>query len=321
MTFPAGPSPSPNEIDFERRLDEVRASAAGYREGVFGPHSLTWRVDREAALFLAAGRALLLQLAHPWVSAAIAQHSQALVDPIGRFHRTFGVVFTIVFGALDDALAAARRLHRRHAAVTGVLPGAAGPFPAGSAYSADNQQALQWVHATLTDSALLAYELLLPPLTAGERQAYYAESRILATLYGIFDNNLPRDWPAFVAYNEAMWDSDILTVSGPARTIAGQILSGTGSWLWPPHSYRALTAALLPQRFRLAFGLAYEAREQRLAQHAIARARRWYLSLPGRLRHVGPYQEAMARVAGQDAPDLMTEWLNKLWIGRSSLAA
>src|SRR3712207_7704222 len=41
------------------------------------------------SLFLGAGRALLLQLAHPWVAAGISQHSTTLADPIGRFHRTF----------------------------------------------------------------------------------------------------------------------------------------------------------------------------------------------------------------------------------------
>ena len=68
-------------------------------------------------MFLGAGRALLLQLAHPWVAAAIAEHSRTFDDPIGRFHRTFGVVFSMVFGSLDQAIAAARRLHRRHAAI------------------------------------------------------------------------------------------------------------------------------------------------------------------------------------------------------------
>ena len=64
-------------------------------------NSLTWRIDREALTFLVAGRALLLQLAHPWVAAAIAEHSKTIDDPIGRFHRTFAVVFTMVFGTLD----------------------------------------------------------------------------------------------------------------------------------------------------------------------------------------------------------------------------
>ena len=97
------------------------AAGADSASGFFGPGSMVWRIDREAAVFLAAGRALLLQLAHPWVAAAIAEHSQSLRDPIGRFHRTFGVVFTMVFGTTEDALAAARGLYRRHTAIRGVL--------------------------------------------------------------------------------------------------------------------------------------------------------------------------------------------------------
>ena len=49
----------------ERELTLVRGAAAGSLAGVFGPRSITWQVDREAAIFLGAGRALLLQLAHP----------------------------------------------------------------------------------------------------------------------------------------------------------------------------------------------------------------------------------------------------------------
>jgi uncharacterized protein (DUF2236 family) len=68
-----------SQDDFESSLDTVCEAAAGSIEGVFGPASLTWRVDREAAVFLGAGRALLLQLAHPWVAAAIAEHSGLLL--------------------------------------------------------------------------------------------------------------------------------------------------------------------------------------------------------------------------------------------------
>ena len=48
-----------------------------------------------------------------------------LADPVGRFHRTFGIYHVMEFGTLDQALAAARRLHGRHAAVFGALPAAA----------------------------------------------------------------------------------------------------------------------------------------------------------------------------------------------------
>jgi hypothetical protein len=55
----------------EHELRLVRASAADSISGIFGPQSLTWQTDREAAIFLGAGRALLLQLAHPWVAAPL----------------------------------------------------------------------------------------------------------------------------------------------------------------------------------------------------------------------------------------------------------
>jgi uncharacterized protein (DUF2236 family) len=103
----------------ESELSQVRAAAAGSLSGVFGPRSVTWQVDRESAIFLGAGRALLLQLAHPWVAAAIEQHSNTFADPVGRFHRTFSTVFSMVFGTLDQSIGAARRLHMRHASITG----------------------------------------------------------------------------------------------------------------------------------------------------------------------------------------------------------
>jgi hypothetical protein len=34
--------------ELERQLEVVRALAPGEMEGVFGPDSLTWRIDREA---------------------------------------------------------------------------------------------------------------------------------------------------------------------------------------------------------------------------------------------------------------------------------
>jgi uncharacterized protein (DUF2236 family) len=158
--------------EHEQELEIVQALACGASEGVFGPASLMWRVDREAAIFLGAGRALLLQLAHPWVAAAIAEHSRTLGDPIGRFHRTFATVFSMVFGSLDQALASSRRLHRRHAAIEGYLPTAVGPFAAGSRYRANDIAALRWVHATLADTAHLSgvagTAALCRPLSGGQ---------------------------------------------------------------------------------------------------------------------------------------------------------
>src|SRR5271157_3474187 len=133
----------------ERLLGEVARSSAGTSAGLFGPDSVSWKINREAALFLAAGRATLLQLAHPWVAAAIAQHSRTLHDPIGRFHQTFRVMYTLSFGPVEQASATARHMHRKHQGIRGVMPETIGAFAAGSRYEANEVNALLWVYATL----------------------------------------------------------------------------------------------------------------------------------------------------------------------------
>ena len=309
------------EPELERQLATIRESPAGSVAGVFGPDSVIWRIDREAAVFLGAGRALLLQLAHPWVAAGIAQHSQTLSDPIGRFHRTFNVVFTMVFGTLDQALAKARHLHRRHAAIRGHLAEASGRSFVGSAYYANEISALAWVHATLIDTALLAHDLVLPPLRPQEREQYYAEHRRFGALFGIPGTHLPRDWEAFTGYVSSMFQSATLSVTPAARKIADELFSGIGLPRPLPRWYRAVTAGMLPQRVRDGFGLPYAEVHRCSAERALAMTRRIYPLLPTSLRYVGPYQEACGRLAGRHRPSTVTRFLNRIWIGQSQMTA
>ncbi len=306
--------------ELEHQLGRLHPVSSDPLAGLFGPHSLIWRVDRESAVFLGAGRALLLQLAHPWVAASIAEHSHVLSNPIDRFHRTFRIAFAMVFGTLDQARTAARHLHCRHASITGALSESVGPFPIGSRYQANDVEALRWVHATLVDTAICARDLVLPPLTAEELAQYYAESRLFGALFGIAPELLPQDWPSFVAYNEMMWCSDVLTVGPAAQAIAHELLTGSRTRPRVPQWYLALTTQMLPSRLRDAFGLRYGEAERHTATRAVAWLRRTYRWLPGRLRYVGPYHEAMGRLAGRARPALATRLLNRLWIGQESMA-
>jgi uncharacterized protein (DUF2236 family) len=309
-----------NADSLERELRRVRAAAAGDAQGIFGPRSLTWQIDRESAIFFGAGRALLLQLAHPWVAAAIEQHSNTFADPVGRFHRTFSTVFAMVFGTLDQSMNAARRLHRRHATVTGQLPYNVGPFPAGSTYSANTIPALRWVYATLIETALVAYELVLPAVTLQQREQYYRESQLFAGLFGIPQECLPRDWAGFAEYFSEMVQSEILNVSDRSRTMARRLLAGADLWVPVPASYQDLTVALLPSPVRRRFGFSFNDEQQRQIDRAVALTRRLYPLLPARLRYVGPFQEAEQRLAGRPAPDFVTRMCNRFWIGRAELA-
>jgi uncharacterized protein (DUF2236 family) len=308
------------EADLEAQLAIVRTAAVGGPAGIFGPDSVAWRLDREASVFLGAGRALLLQLAHPWVAAAIAEHSGALADPIGRFQRTFNITLTMMFGTADEAIAAARRLYRRHSGIHGVLTKGTGAFPAGSRYWANEVAALRWVNATLTETAPLVYELIGPRLSIEDRERYYSESLLFAALFGIPQDALPQSSAGFVQYIDEMLGSDVIAVSDAARCIAAELFAGGGTLWRMPNWYRALTASLLPPRLRRDFGLTYGPAEERSVERALAVLTRFYPWIPPPLRYVAPYQEALARLAGRERPGPLTQALNRFWIGQSSMA-
>jgi uncharacterized protein (DUF2236 family) len=308
------------EADLERELVTIQLAAASEAAGIFGPESVCWRLDREAAVFLGAGRALLLQLAHPWVAAAITEDSRTLRDPLGRFQRTFNITLSMIFGTTTQALAAARRLHRRHARICGMMTESSGAYVAGSAYRANDVAALRWVWATLVETAPLAYELIAAPLSTDDRERYYAESRLFAALFGLPQGVLPHSWANFLGYVDDMLGSDRLVVSDAARRIAGELWAGAGTgWAMPPW-YRALTARLSPPRLRRDFGLIYGSAEQRSAERAIAVLRCVYPWIPNSLRYVAPYHEARSRLAGRARPGGLTRVLNRFWIGESSMA-
>jgi uncharacterized protein (DUF2236 family) len=249
-----GPSAVVTEADLERELVMVRSTAAGESAGIFGPGSVSWRLDREAAVFLGAGRALLLQLAHPWVAAAIVEHSRSLNDPIGRFQRTFNVTLTMMFGTTTQAVAAARKLHRRHAGICGALSESSEAYSAGSAYKANDLAALRWVWATLIETAPLAYELIAPILSIEDRERYYVEARLFAALFGIPQDALPQSWADFAGYVDQMLASDVLTASDAARSIAAELFAGWGSLANPAMVWSAdrwFVAASSAAGFRL----------------------------------------------------------------------
>jgi len=302
----------------EALIGAVEHRSTGERQGIFGPGSASWTVNREAAVFLGAGRAALLQLAHPWVATALEQHSTVMARPIERFHNTFRIVYTMIFGTLGQATAAARHLYRLHTRIQGELPEAVAAWPRGAHYQANEIAALRWVFSTLVESAELAYGFALGPMPAQLREQYYADSKVLAGLFGLDEESLPANWEAFADYNRVMHGSGELGVSDGARRMAQGLLAGAGSWLPIPRWYRGLTVEWLPERFRAEFGFAVSERDHR----AVERARRWvprvYRKLPKALSFVGPWHEAQARLAGRRAGPV-ARLGNRFWIGQTAL--
>ena len=193
-----------------------------------------------------------------------------------------------------------------------------GAYSAHEHYEATEIGALRWVYATLVESAILAYELVLPPLSASTREDYYRESHRMAALCGVPSKVLPPDWTALTRYIGDTMSSARLAVAEQAMRMGQAVLSGVGTWVRAPLWYRALTASWLPPHLREGFGLPFGPGEL----EALKDARRWlprvYSHLPNALRFVGPFHEAHGRLHGR-LPGPLTRQSNRFWMGRSRL--
>lgn len=305
-----------------RELDGIRAQGLDPRVGLFGPDSAFWALGRHSVAFLGAGRAALLQLAHPWVANAIDQHSRTRHDPLGRFRGTFSFVLTMAYGSLDQAMDAACAVHAIHGGVRGQLAETSGPFLRGGRYRANEIDALVWVQATLWETSVLLYELILGPLAPGFKEQYYQESKRFARLFGIPPAALPGDWPAFVRYNREMWDSSVLTVGEVGREL-GRFLFRVHPALSPLLSrYRLFTSMLMPARVRDQFGLPPDSSRNRRRYAHMLRLLRWtWPHLPRHLRYLPTYLEAQRRLEGKHGPDPLTALLSRLMLGRYRLVS
>ena len=293
------------DAEFERQVARAAALSPDPRAGLFGPGSMVWRACSESIVFLGAGRAALMQLAHPYVAHAIEQHSRTRTDPIGRFHRTFQNVYAMVFGDLDAAVSAARRVRRIHERITGSIDETTGKFEPGHSYRANDAEALFWVHATLLDTTLLVYQAAHGPLSGAELDAYVREVARFAWLFGVPDELTPGDWPSFQAMMNRVIESGAVAVGRPARDIARYLLTPPPGLLFKPalRAYGAITAGLLPPRLREAFELPWGP-SQRLACAAALRAVRVsWPRIPSRLRRVPDHVEAVRRLDGKPRED------------------
>src|SRR5436305_1639690 len=149
------------------------------------------RVHREQIIALSGPRALLMQAAHPVAFAGFFMSTGALEDPYARLRRTANVLHLITYGkraAADRATARVRAVHRR---VQGNLAEPAGRFPAGTPWAADDPDLLLWIIATLVDSALLVHDRYVGRLSPDERQAYWDDYRVVGSLFGLRDRDMP----------------------------------------------------------------------------------------------------------------------------------
>jgi uncharacterized protein (DUF2236 family) len=132
-----------------------------------------------------------------------------------------------VFGRLDAALEASRRLHVFHALARGVVPAQASERRAGERYRANDPVLLLWVLATLYEASAYTFDLVVRPLTPAERARYWAEMRLLGLAIGIPEPSMPVTIADFDAYWDAMLAGDELEAGSAARELAAFLADST----------------------------------------------------------------------------------------------
>ncbi len=259
-------------------VEKNPANRASNDPGFFGPQSLVWQANRERINYLGGLRAILMQLAHPSIASAVADHSGFRQDPLGRFRRTMEVVQDVVFGDRQTALQAARRVRRRHSTVRGALHDCYGRI----SYHGNDPALLMWVFATLIDSLRFVQNLVLPPQPTETWRQFYKQGLPFARLFGVPAVFLPETLEDFNAYVAREMHS--LTVSPTGRTLAAQLFGLPHGFFRPVNTW--LAAGTLPDQLRLAYGLAWRPVDQAIFE-AICQGLRGTIRLaPAGLRYV-----------------------------------
>ena len=229
--------------------------------------TITERVNGERLILLGWGRAILMQLAHPMVAQGVADHSSfrdTAFTRVRRLHETIRAMLDLTFGDAAASDAAVARINAIHDRVHGQLAEDAGPWTAGTPYSATDPQLLTWVEATLLDSMPLAYQQLVAPLAPADIDGYCSEASVASERLRIPAGRVPSSGAALDAYLQRMLDSGVLVVTSRARELAREVIAPPGSMaLWPASTVaRLASVGWLPPRIRAAYGFSWAPHDQ-----------------------------------------------------------
>jgi uncharacterized protein (DUF2236 family) len=245
-------------------------------EDLLPPDSVVRRVNAEPVVLFGAGRALLLQVAQPAVAQAVADHDDFPRNMFRRLRGTFDAMYSVVFGSAALATAVGTRIHARHEGVIGAT------------YRANDVENLVWVHATLCDSALAAYQRFGRALPPADVDRYLDEMKAIAELFGVPRGALPvtaRDFHDYVDMTVAS-----LSITDVGRRLASHIVAPPFAFpvalpLTPALTLHRLVAiGTLPEQLRTEFEFGWSAAEQRLLDVTAAASRAAFAATPRGLR-------------------------------------
>ena len=184
-------------------------------DGLFGPRSIVWRVNRDRVFPLAGMRSLMLQALHPLAMAGVAQHSNWRQDPFGGLAATSGYLLTTTYGDRASAMAAAALVRKVHVHVRGV------DAETGLPYAAEDPALLLWVHAGMVDSVVTAAQRYGRILDAAGADRYVAEMVRFAEIVGVPAEDVPTTVARLREYIESV---ELRQATPAARDAIGVVI-------------------------------------------------------------------------------------------------
>lgn len=183
--------------------------------------SMARRVHGDRVVGLLYGqRALLIGALEPLAYSGTVLTTNAGNHPFARLAHTAKLQEAVFLGTreeADGALATVRRLHER---VEGKLPKAAGPFPAGTRFSAFDPELMLWTLAVIADSGQAIYETMVRRLSAAEREALWQDYIRFGELFGMPRAAAPATYHEFRAWWEGRLASSDLQATPHALQVA-----------------------------------------------------------------------------------------------------
>lgn len=282
-----------DDKDFQVCARYVTEHAAGSVEGMYGPQSITWEIWREPLLLLAGVPAVLMQVAHPAIGTGVARLSNFREDILGRARNTFTSLYQLIFGDLEDARRASRRLHLVHRRVRGSIE-APGTTLDGKPYRANQQELLRWVGGTVAMFGRDVFERLVRPLSEDEKDRWYREFLVASASSGVRPDLLPARRVDYDHWFAEELRNPVLQVGPVAKEIAEALFNSS---VTRGPMDEILTAGLLPDAWREAYNLRWGTVEKAAFRSSMAGLRAWHHLTPGRSRYVVAWHQAHLRLA------------------------
>lgn len=248
---------------------------AGTRSPYTGPSAYA-SIASEQGMLLAAGSAVMYQLAVPGVGLGVAEHSTTLERPVDRLRTTLTYVYAMTLGTPEEQQAIARMVNKAH-----------GPVRAAGRYSAFDPDLQLWVAATLYQQGEFIYEKLFGPMPEEMRDGYYRASWIYGTALQVKDEQ----WPPTRADFQVYWDTTIAGLESvpSVQDYARRLLSTEDAPLFSKlvlPLQDLMTRGNLDPRTREVLGLTWSAKDQRRYDLFWKVFPRFYRLIPRRLRHL-----------------------------------